>query len=194
LREDDPESLKSWDAKLAKKYEDSLFKEFAVCDLKHYKSGNIALRWRTEDEVLSGAGETTCGNTRCAYHESSLDEDERSGSSKGVVPPPKPKLSTVELPFAYVEQGETTPREVLVKVVLCSRCLKKLTWKREQEKKATMANTVNALTSQEAESSRKGPAQDDSHREERRNREHHSKRERACYRPRSRSRSPKRRR
>lgn len=34
---------KSWDAQLAKKYEDSLFKEFAVCDLKHYKSGNVCV-------------------------------------------------------------------------------------------------------------------------------------------------------
>ena len=31
----------SWDDKVAKKYYDSLYKEFAVCDLKHYKSGNV---------------------------------------------------------------------------------------------------------------------------------------------------------
>jgi len=41
LREDGSESVKTWEAKLAKKYEDSLFKEFAVCDLKHYKNGNV---------------------------------------------------------------------------------------------------------------------------------------------------------
>lgn len=31
----------SWNDKVAKKYYDSLYKEFAVCDLKHYKSGNV---------------------------------------------------------------------------------------------------------------------------------------------------------
>lgn len=40
----------------------------------------------------------------------------------------------MELPFSYVEQGETKAREVMVKVVLCERCVKKLMWKREREK------------------------------------------------------------
>ncbi|KAH9928432.1 folate-sensitive fragile site protein Fra10Ac1-domain-containing protein [Amylocystis lapponica] len=70
LREDDGSSGNklSWDEQLAKKYYSSLYREYAVCDLKHYKSGNFALRWRTESEVISGAGETTCGNTRCPLH------------------------------------------------------------------------------------------------------------------------------
>src|SRR5712691_2525565 len=79
----------SWNDQLAQKYYDSLFREFAVCDLKHYKSGNVctcpfhevsssrytdascvaqfALRWRTEAEVLSAAGENICGKTRCKH-------------------------------------------------------------------------------------------------------------------------------
>lgn len=77
----------------------------------------FALRWRTEAEVLSGAGENTCGNSRCKHHN---DQD-------GVV-----KLSTLELPFAYEEHGER--KSALVKVVLCPRCLKKLMWKRNKEK------------------------------------------------------------
>ena len=32
----------SWEDALAVKYESTLFKEFAVCDLKHYKSGNVS--------------------------------------------------------------------------------------------------------------------------------------------------------
>jgi len=131
----------SWNDQLAQKYYDTLFREFAVCDLKHYKSGNVcifpihqvsssphthtprvaqfALRWRTEAEVLSGAGENTCGNTRCKHHN---DQDVAV------------KLSTLELPFAYEEHGE--PKSALVKVVLCPRCLKKLMWKRNKEKAA----------------------------------------------------------
>ena len=31
----------SWNDQLAQKYYDTLFREFAVCDLKHYKSGNV---------------------------------------------------------------------------------------------------------------------------------------------------------
>lgn len=135
----------SWNDQLAQKYYDSLFREFAVCDLKHYKSGNVcisevsssrytdtlcvcvaqfALRWRTEAEVLSGAGENTCGNTRCKHHN---DQDAAV------------KSSILELPFAYEEHGEH--KSALVKVVLCPRCLKKLMWKRNKERTADQPAT-----------------------------------------------------
>ncbi|PFH53139.1 hypothetical protein AMATHDRAFT_55595, partial [Amanita thiersii Skay4041] len=140
---DDPEkepdrdktSAKSWDQLLAEKYYASLFREFAVCDLKHFKSGNFALRWRTEDEVLSGAGETTCGNTRCEHHHPTtpayaLDSDSEQPPSNG------PPLTKLELPFAYVEHNQQ--KSALVKVVLCERCVRKLMWKRNKEKKTEM--------------------------------------------------------
>ncbi|KAI9461551.1 folate-sensitive fragile site protein Fra10Ac1-domain-containing protein [Lactarius psammicola] len=120
LREDgDPAEAHnpSWNDQLAQKYYDNLFREFAVCDLKHYKSGNFALRWRTESEVLSGAGENSCGNTRCKHHN---NQDTAT------------QLTTLELPFAYEEHGER--KSALVKVVLCPRCLKKLMWKRNTDK------------------------------------------------------------
>ena len=139
LREDDDKNL-TWDDQVAQKYYSSLYREFAVCDLKHYKSGNVsstfqalgslkltidsrviifqfALRWRTEAEVLLGAGETSCGNTRCVHHD---------------VNAPMPSLSTLELPFVYEEQGQT--KSALVKVVMCERCVKKLMWKRQKDK------------------------------------------------------------
>ncbi|KAI0261813.1 folate-sensitive fragile site protein Fra10Ac1-domain-containing protein [Russula aff. rugulosa BPL654] len=118
----------SWNDQLAQKYYDNLFREFAVCDLKHYKSGNFALRWRTEAEVLSGAGENTCGNTRCKHH---TDQDTAV------------QLSTLELPFAYEEHGEH--KSALVKVVLCPRCLKKLMWKRNKEKDGQSATPLEVL-------------------------------------------------
>jgi protein FRA10AC1 len=40
LREDEDHNT-SWNDQLAQKYYGSLFREFAVCDLKHYKSGNV---------------------------------------------------------------------------------------------------------------------------------------------------------
>ncbi|KAG7088414.1 hypothetical protein E1B28_012411 [Marasmius oreades] len=127
LREQEEAEGQGWDDRLAAKYYSSLYREFAVCDLKHYKSGEFALRWRTEEEVLSGAGETTCGNTRCKDHELStssrnFDRDEKQSKA----------LTTLELPFAYVEHGEN--KSALVKVVLCDKCLKKLMWKRRKAK------------------------------------------------------------
>ncbi|KAL0581168.1 hypothetical protein V5O48_000858 [Marasmius crinis-equi] len=134
LREDDAdeqEAKLTWDDKLAAKYYASLYREFAVCDLKHYKSGEFALRWRTENEVLSGAGESTCGNTRCKHHgpqsaprRFSDGDDKREKKST--------PLTTLELPFAYVEHGEN--KSALVKVVLCEKCLNKLMWKRRKER------------------------------------------------------------
>ncbi|KAF4571287.1 Protein FRA10AC1 [Pleurotus pulmonarius] len=118
LRDDEDSKHLQWNEQLAAKYYDNLYREFAVCDLKHYKTGNFALRWRTESEVLSGAGETSCGNTRCEHHAA----PEGSG----------PRLTTLELPFAYEEHGQV--KSALVKVVLCGKCCKKLLWKRRKEK------------------------------------------------------------
>lgn len=133
LRDEDQEghgntkNNQSWEDQVAKKYYDSLYREFGVCDLKHYKSGNFALRWRTEDEVISGRGEETCGNTRCKQHV--VDDQSRTPErSEGK----RRKLNTVELPFAYEEHGEQ--KAALVKVVLCDSCLRKLMWKREKDK------------------------------------------------------------
>ncbi|KAK0194060.1 folate-sensitive fragile site protein Fra10Ac1-domain-containing protein [Armillaria mellea] len=125
LREEDDEKDSSWEDKLASKYYSSLYREFAVCDLKHYKSGNFALRWRTEEEVLSGAGETTCGNTRCVHHNPSDNY--------------KTSLTTLELPFTYSEHGET--KSALVKAVLCKKCLDKMMWKRRKERSEKAGNS-----------------------------------------------------
>ena len=69
---------------------------------------------------MSGAGESTCGNTRCAHHFTPTNGRQL------------PPLSTLEVPFAYVEHGET--KQALVKLVLCERCTRKLMYKRTKEK------------------------------------------------------------
>ncbi|KIJ51504.1 hypothetical protein M422DRAFT_58967 [Sphaerobolus stellatus SS14] len=190
LREDDPENAKSWEDQLAKKYEATLFKEFAVCDLKHYKSGNIALRWRTEEEVISGAGETTCGNTRCPYHASFAEEDD-NGRDRESRPPHLPKLTTVELPFSYIEDG--TPREALVKVVLCERCFKKLMYKREKDKKERLAAAASVeLGAEAATPSKDSERHDKDRREKGGEREARRSRHERGGKSRSRSRSPRR--
>ncbi|KAG1796264.1 folate-sensitive fragile site protein Fra10Ac1-domain-containing protein [Suillus plorans] len=113
----DDEASTSWNDRLAQKYYESLYREFAICDLKHYRSGNFSLRWRTETEVLSGTGETTCANARCLEHAASSTS-----------------LTTLELPFTYEEHGQR--KEALVKVVLCSKCVRKIMWKRKHEKRS----------------------------------------------------------
>lgn len=47
LREEGGEDANAdqWGEKMAKKYYDNLFREYAVCDLKHYKSGNVRSLW-----------------------------------------------------------------------------------------------------------------------------------------------------
>ncbi len=94
----------------------------------------FALRWRTESEVLSGAGENSCANTRCKYHN---NQDAAT------------KLTTLELPFAYEEHGQH--KSALVKVVVCSRCLKKLMWKRNTEKEGQFLTSTEGPTERDNE-------------------------------------------
>lgn len=122
MREDEEpsESGPSWEDRLARNYESKLFKEYALIDLKHYKSKKFALRWRTATEVVGGVGEETCGSLRCEYH----------SRAEGV------RLRSFELPFAYEEAGAR--KETVVKVRLCGRCARKLRWEpggREGEEK-----------------------------------------------------------
>uniref|UniRef100_A0A0R3RY73 Protein FRA10AC1 n=1 Tax=Elaeophora elaphi TaxID=1147741 RepID=A0A0R3RY73_9BILA len=56
---------KSWEARLAKRYYDKLFKEYCIADLSQYRKNRIAMRWRTEAEVRSGKGQFECGSKRC---------------------------------------------------------------------------------------------------------------------------------
>lgn len=95
----------TWEKRLAKAYYDKLFKEYTISDLSRYKENKIALRWRTEAEVLSGKGQFVCGSKHC------LERDE---------------LESWEVNFAYVEQGEN--KNALVKLRLCPGCSRKLNY------------------------------------------------------------------
>jgi protein FRA10AC1 len=95
-----------WEQRVAKKYYDRLFKEYAICELKYYKEGKIALRWRVEREVVSGKGQFICASTSCESTTS---------------------LKSWEVNFGYVEDGEK--KNELVKVRLCPECSDKLNYK-----------------------------------------------------------------
>ncbi|GAA5888364.1 hypothetical protein JCM5296_003306 [Sporobolomyces johnsonii] len=149
----DPSTL-SWEDQLAAKYYDSLFKEFAIVNLKHYKSGAIALRWRTEDELLAGIGHLTCASLRCRFHAPSparLSEVEASeGGGGGVVDPDstaplvETRLEETEMNFGYVEGGER--KSALVKVVLCRECAKRLRYGRERAREMREGKAVVPTT------------------------------------------------
>ncbi|KAJ3367644.1 hypothetical protein GGF31_007193 [Allomyces arbusculus] len=101
-----------WAAQLAKAYYDRLFKEYCLGDLSRYKTGQVALRWRTHREVVAGKGQWECGNLVCS---------ERSG------------LKSWEVLFGYVEQGEK--KSALVKLRLCPDCSRKLHYKKDKERR-----------------------------------------------------------
>ncbi|CAO3571239.1 unnamed protein product [Mortierella alpina] len=127
LRSEDDDRDLTWEQRIAKKYYDKLFKEYALAELKYYKEGRIAMRWRTEKEVFSGKGQFTCGSLRC-------DE------SKG--------LQSWEVNFGYVEHGEK--KNALVKIRLCEKCSYRLNYKTAQKRVASSSTT----THQEREKSR----------------------------------------
>lgn len=86
----------SWEIRLAKRYYDKLFKEYCIADLTRYKENKIALRWRTESEVIAGIGQFQCGSRKCT---------ETNG------------LRSWEVNFSYKEQDEQ--KNALIKLRLC---------------------------------------------------------------------------
>lgn len=56
LRTEEDDADTSWEARIAKKYYDKLFKEYCIADLSRYKEGKVAMRWRTQKEVVEGRG------------------------------------------------------------------------------------------------------------------------------------------
>ncbi|XP_012226714.1 protein FRA10AC1 homolog [Linepithema humile] len=115
---DQDDTPDTWGAKLAKKYYDKLFKEYCICDLTYYKYNKVALRWRTEKEVIAGKGQFECGSKTCMEKEN---------------------LRSWELNFGYEEHGEK--KNALVKLRLCPECSVKLNYcsqKREVKRKKSL--------------------------------------------------------
>ena len=90
---EEDDSVDTWGKQIAKKYYDKLFKEYCICDLRHYKENKVGLRWRIEKEVVSGKGQFDCGEQHCSENK---------------------HLRTWEVNFAYIEHGEK--KNALVKI------------------------------------------------------------------------------
>lgn len=102
---DDSPAEESWEIQLAKRYYDKLFKEYVIIDLSRFKENKFGMRWRVENEVVTGKGQFMCGARKC---------DTRD------------KLRTWEVNFGYVEFGEK--KNALVKCRLCFECSYKLNY------------------------------------------------------------------
>ncbi|KAF9908721.1 hypothetical protein EC991_009531 [Linnemannia zychae] len=135
LRSDADDQDLTWEKRIAKKYYDKLFKEYALVELKYYKEGRIAMRWRNQKEVMRGKGQFTCGNLRC---------DEAKG------------LESWEVNFGYVEQGEK--KNALVKVRLCEKCSYKLNYK-SAHKRVNTSQVNKYISSSSTETTTAPPKQ-----------------------------------
>ena len=112
----------------AKAFEAQLFREYALADLGRYQNQQIGLRWRTARECQAGKGETSCGALDCAATE---------------------KLSRLELPFTYREEG--TKLTTLVKVTMCPSCAEKVAFiaKKQRKKKKRRKESTRAERGEE---------------------------------------------
>jgi protein FRA10AC1 len=126
--EHDETNQHDWKVRMARKYYDKLYKEYAIVDLSRYGEGLVGLRWQTEAEVLSGKGQLTCGARKCS---STSEQD----------------LTTYELPFSYIEHGES--KMELVKVCLCDTCSKKLkVYQKKQRQNENIASQDDSSNNQ----------------------------------------------
>ncbi|PNW80941.1 hypothetical protein CHLRE_07g336250v5 [Chlamydomonas reinhardtii] len=110
IRTEEDDGDHGWEARLAKRYYDRLFKEYAIVDLSFYKESRLGMRWRTQKEVVSGKGQFVCGAKGCE-------------ASDG--------LCSYEVNFAYQEAGER--KQALVKLRVCPACAFKLNYRKEKQ-------------------------------------------------------------
>jgi hypothetical protein len=110
VRDDSKDSKllnEKWQVRMARKYYNKLFKEYAIVDLTRYRENKIGMRWRTEREVIDGKGQFTCASVSCNVGEN---------------------LQSYEVPFKYVERGVV--KSELVKVRVCDSCALQLFYKK----------------------------------------------------------------
>ncbi|KAG2490848.1 hypothetical protein HYH03_010766 [Edaphochlamys debaryana] len=132
--EADDAAASGWEARLAKRYYDRLFKEYAIVDLTYYKQAKLGMRWRTQKEVLAGKGQFVCGARGC---------DAADG------------LCSYEVNFAYQEAGEH--KQALVKLRVCPACAFKLNYKKEKALQKASDAAAARKRKREAEAAEAAP-------------------------------------
>ncbi|EUD66596.1 hypothetical protein C922_02917 [Plasmodium inui San Antonio 1] len=89
---------------LLQKYYNSICNKYVVCYLSEYRDKKIGLRWRTEDEIVSGKGHMICSANDCDNTD----------------------LKTYEFLFRYDEGG--IQKETKVKLRACMECAYKINY------------------------------------------------------------------
>jgi protein FRA10AC1 len=109
--------------RIARRYYDRLYREYAIIDLSRYKERKLGMRWRIEAEVIQGKGQFICGARRCEEMDN---------------------LSSYEVPFQYNERDQK--KIELVKVRVCQDCSIKL---QQSSGSSTYAKTASPSSSRE---------------------------------------------
>lgn len=129
---DDESKEDSWETRLARRYYDKLFKEYCIADLTRYRENKIALRWRTETEVVAGIGQFQCGSRKCLR---------RDG------------LRSWEVNFAYREQG--VHKNALIKLRLCPEHSMHLNYTSKKREVKRLKNTERQAAKEEKRATKK---------------------------------------
>lgn len=116
-----------WKTRMARRYYDKLYKEYAIIDLSRYKEGQFGLRWRTEDEIINGKGQSICAGRKCT------DITD---------------LKSFEMPFQYQENGVTKCE--LVKIRVCKACAKKISFRDLKRKSSSDGDDSSAILSKKS--------------------------------------------
>eukprot|EP00270_Netrium_digitus_P017118 TRINITY_DN6234_c0_g1_i4.p1 TRINITY_DN6234_c0_g1~~TRINITY_DN6234_c0_g1_i4.p1 ORF type:complete len:215 (-),score=55.77 TRINITY_DN6234_c0_g1_i4:286-930(-) len=110
IRTEEDDAGATWEQRLARRYYNKLFREYCLADMTRYKENAIGLRWRTEQEVITGKGQFICGAKGC---------NERQG------------LRSFEVNFSYREEGQL--KQALVKLRVCPKHSYQLNYRKEKE-------------------------------------------------------------
>ncbi|KAG6789506.1 hypothetical protein POTOM_005606 [Populus tomentosa] len=199
IRSEEDDMDASWEQRLVKRYYDKLFKELfedialLTCHTTRLASiakcfgtikalwklttllDLIGLRWRTENEVISGKGQFICGNKHCdvkdglaSYEASVYTSSNKFNSiivcmlvySLSIVTSCSLNLATVsflcmifafrclQVNFSYFEAGEN--KQALVKLILCDR------WKAHSPSFRELLEVVDDLDNEGSEEKRRG--------------------------------------
>lgn len=142
-------SSSTWQDRMVRHYHQHLYKDCVLADLTRIATHQqLGLRWRTQTEVASGKGRTSCGNKHCPSHHPSAGRASASdpgGDSKESLQHYQSQAPTTEaeevtllesllpygalqtdyeVPFLHVERGQTQTE--LVTLRLCARCAPRL--------------------------------------------------------------------
>lgn len=153
----------TWQERMVAAYDEHLYKDYVLADLKYVDQRKLGLRWRTEKEVMEGKGSSSCGNKHCPSHD--IEQVTFNHADLAYLSSPMPNTedeevdqlrcidfghlqSEFEVPFSYTENNEH--KTVLVKLRLCARCAPLLFRSRGSSNPSLEARQARSLDARDA--------------------------------------------